>query len=530
MKKIKNILFVLVALFLCAGVVYAADYVTIPDSEGEVAYREIEAIKRKIDGWSTFTADVLGVDDKYIAVGFDCPVKEPGKSLDVKGLSMEYCTGFMNVYDRTGASLDGADMSSDNGNYQLLGVTATKNGYVVLGTGDRTVDDQKEETTFILELDKELNVVNEEHLHNAVIENFSYTHIVSYEDKVVVSFDTYVFVYDAATDEVAKLLDDEGYLSGVAIDETGIYVASFSETYDTLVVKYGFDLKSVASTKLYIKDKEVEQDIGGVVNLNIIGNKLVASLSGSMTNVDGKNVPAVTDMLVTCDLDLKNVKQYPIDVTILDFVESRGEIAFVGAKSVYESTGNTPTVSKEYGDVVFNLPDLKAIAQKTVFTRGKISLDGDLVWSVDYPDTRIALRIDDAKNGVVVAADDNENAGYTIIYEYELFDVTTKTDGNGTIEVTKVEGAEGEMVEFTITPKEGYVLKKVVVTNEFGGVIEFTENKFTLPSADVEIYAEFEKVTVPNPSTGLNNPYVSLGLIAAMATGAFIILKKKKYI
>ena len=86
------------------------------------------------------------------------------------------------------------------------------------------------------------------------------------------------------------------------------------------------------------------------------------------------------------------------------------------------------------------------------------------------------------------------------------------------------------MVEFTITPKEGYILKKVVVTNEFGGVIEFTENKFTLPSADVEIYAEFEKVTVPNPSTGLNNPYVSLGLIAAMATGAFIILKKKKYI
>lgn len=530
MKKIKNILFVLVALFLCAGVVYAADYATIPDSEGEVAYREIEAIKRQIDGWSTKTTDVLGVGDKYIAVGYDCPVKEPGKKPDVKGLSTTYCTGFMNVYDRTGASLDGADMSSDNGNYQLWGVTATKNGYVVLGTGDRTVDNQKEETTFILELDKELNVVNEEHLHNAVIENFDYTHIVSYEDKVVVSFDTYVFVYDAATDEVAKLLDDEGYLSGVAIDETGIYVASFSTTYDTIVNKYGFDLNGIGTTNLYTRDTESSTDLGYVFNLNIINGKLVASLAGSMTMINGKKVPAITNMLVTCDKDLKNVNHHPTDFIILDFVESRGDVAFVGRKALIIDDETAPVVSIKDDELVFNLPDVGEANTKIVNVRGKYKLDGNLLWSVDYPDAVEVLRIDNSLNGVVVAANDAQNVGYTIIYEYELFDVTTKTDGNGTIEVTKVEGAEGEMVEFTITPKEGYVLKKVVVTNEFGGVIEFTENKFTLPSADVEIYAEFEKVTVPNPSTGLNNPYVSLGLIAAMATGAFIILKKKKYI
>ena len=85
MKKFKNILFALVALFLCAGVVYAADYATLPDSDGEVAYREIEAIKRKFDGWSTYTTDILGIDDKYIAVGYDCPIREPGKKSDVKG-------------------------------------------------------------------------------------------------------------------------------------------------------------------------------------------------------------------------------------------------------------------------------------------------------------------------------------------------------------------------------------------------------------------------------------------------------------
>ena len=530
MKKMRKILFVLVALFLCAGVVYAADYATLPDSDGEVAYREIEAIKRKVDGWSTYTTDVLSVDGKYIAVGYDCPEREPGKMPNVKGLSQTYCTGFMNVYDKTGQSLDGADLSSENGNYQLWGVAGTKNGYVVLVTGDRTVNGQTEEATFILELDKDLEVVHEEKIHTALIENVVFNHLVSYEDKVVIAFDSYVFVYDAATNKVEKLLDNEGYLPAVAVDKTGIYVSTFSTAYNTIVKKYGFDLNEIKTENLYTKNTEVADDLGLVIDLNIINGKLVAALTGSMSNVNGKKVSAVTNMLVTCGTDLENVKHYPIDYTIFNFVESRKDIAFVGYKTLISDDGDAPIVTIKDNEVVFNLPDVGA-EEKTVFVRGKYKLDGGLLWAVDYADGFEALRIDDALGGVVVAGyDDTEEAGYTFIYEYELFEVTTKTDGNGTIEVNKVTGAEGEMVEFTVTPKEGYVLKKVVVTNEFGGVIEFTENKFTLPSADVEIYAEFEKVVVPNPSTGLNNPYVSLGLIAAMATGAIIILKKKKYI
>jgi len=533
MKKMKNFIWALVAIFLSFNLVYAAYYAT-PDTDGEVAYREKIAIKRKVDGWHTYTTDVVGLDDGYVAVGYDCPINDTGAKLDVKGLSQTYCTGFINIYDKEGNSLKGYDVTNENGNRYLLGVTKTKNGYVVLGDGDRTVDSQSEESTFILELDKDLKVVHEEQLHTAMIDKFVFNHLASYEDKVVVAFDSYVFVYDAATDKVSKLLDNEGYLPAVAIDKTGIYVSLFDKLYNTIVKKYDFDLKVIGTTELYTKDSTKTNDLGLAVNLNIVGDKLVASLTGSMSKVNNSTVPPVTNMLVSCGTDLKNVKHKPVDFLILDFVESRGDIAFIGYKTIIQkgTEGDTPVVSIKDDELVFSLPDLAGDEDSTtVYVRGKYKLDGNLMWSRDYAENFEAIRIDRTLGGLVVAGyNTEEEAGYTIAYEYELFEVATKTDGNGKITTNKVMGAEGEVVEFTITPNEGYILKRVVVTNEFGQEIEFTENKFTLPSADVEIYAEFEKLVVPNPSTGINNPYVSLGLIAAMATCAFIILKKKKYI
>ena len=53
---------------------------------------------------------------------------------------------------------------------------------------------------------------------------------------------------DAATDKVSTLLENQGYLPAVAIDETGIYVASFDTTYNTIVNKYDFTLKGIGTT------------------------------------------------------------------------------------------------------------------------------------------------------------------------------------------------------------------------------------------------------------------------------------------
>lgn len=532
MKKMRKILFGFMALFLFGGIVYADE--PLQFGEGEVPYREIKAVKRKTTGWDTYVTDVIATDNGFITVGFDCPIvpetPSPGKG-DVKALSMTDCTGFFNVYDKDGNSVDGVDLVTENSDSFILGVTETTNGYVALTAGVSVVDGQVQQGTFIIESDKELNQVKTVKLHDEIFTDVPLNHIVSYGNKVVVSLDGYVFVYDSASDKTEVLLDDVTY-PAVAIDKDYIYVAGIGEHDHTYIEKYNHSLEKVASEKLYSRDVTNAKDYGIPLNLSFVDGKIVASLNGGMTNLgDAVVSPGFANVLVVCDKNLKVLDYIISDYVIFDMVDSRGDIAFVGFKQTTTGDGGAPIVNLKEEKFSFDLPVVREDSANGVTVRGKYNFAGKVRWSVDYASGIEAFRIDKTSNGVIIGGYDmNDTTGYTYVYEYELFDVATKTDGNGTIEVNRVEGTEGELVEFTITPKEGYVLKKVVVTNEFGQTIEFTENKFTLPSADVEIYAEFEKVTVPNPSTGLNNPYVSLGLIAAMATGAIIILKKKKYI
>lgn len=92
-------------------------------------------------------------------------------------------------------------------------------------------------------------------------------------------------------------------------------------------------------------------------------------------------------------------------------------------------------------------------------------------------------------------------AGYDPTFQkyYFTHQIETKTDGNGTIEV--IESSKfGESVTFVVTPKEGYVLSEVKVTDANGNVVTFTDNMFTMPNTDVVIEAIFVKEN-KNPNT-----------------------------
>ena len=90
-------------------------------------------------------------------------------------------------------------------------------------------------------------------------------------------------------------------------------------------------------------------------------------------------------------------------------------------------------------------------------------------------------------------------------------------------------GTTGEEIEFSVEPKDGYVLKRVVVTTASGEVVEFKDYKFTMPSENVEIYAEFELLP-SNPNTGLSNPLIVFSGILAIALVGSLVVKKKKFI
>lgn len=141
------------------------------------------------------------------------------------------------------------------------------------------------------------------------------------------------------------------------------------------------------------------------------------------------------------------------------------------------------------------------------------------------------------KNGISVLISTINNCPVSII-QYDcspnvifqtytpIYNIETKTDGNGTVKVLST-AKSGEGVTFEITPKEGYVLGVVKVTDKDGNVLTFTDYKFTMPSSDVTIEATF---LPENPETSDLITYIIL--LFGLTTLFIIYIKneqKRKY-
>ncbi|MBQ4031575.1 MAG: hypothetical protein II625_07445 [Bacilli bacterium] len=108
------------------------------------------------------------------------------------------------------------------------------------------------------------------------------------------------------------------------------------------------------------------------------------------------------------------------------------------------------------------------------------------------------------------------------------YKIETKTDGNGEIKSEKIEAKSGEVIIFTVTPDEGYVIGVIKVTDANGNVITFTKdelkgNTFTMPSANVLIEATF---VVANAKTATFIS-VTIILIEVIAFSVIFIMNKK---
>ena len=75
--------------------------------------------------------------------------------------------------------------------------------------------------------------------------------------------------------------------------------------------------------------------------------------------------------------------------------------------------------------------------------------------------------------------------------------VTVKTDGNGTASASHAKAVVGTEIILTATPKTGYHLKEWQVIS---GNVTIKDNKFLMPSANVEVKAIFEKDAPPAPT------------------------------
>ncbi len=128
-------------------------------------------------------------------------------------------------------------------------------------------------------------------------------------------------------------------------------------------------------------------------------------------------------------------------------------------------------------------------------------------------------------NGEVLG---DENGCYDdkILYFSADYLVETKTDGNGEVKASRVRANDGDAIEFTVTPKEGYVLGEVKVTDSNGNVVIFTDYKFTMPSADVLIEATFIPI---NPNTSAISVTLIVILSIIFGIGLIVAIKKFKW-
>ena len=77
------------------------------------------------------------------------------------------------------------------------------------------------------------------------------------------------------------------------------------------------------------------------------------------------------------------------------------------------------------------------------------------------------------------------------------FIVTVKTDGNGTASASLAKAAAGTEITLTATPKEGYHFKEWQVMS---GGVTIKDDKFLMPSANVDVKAIFEEDAPPAPT------------------------------
>lgn len=88
-------------------------------------------------------------------------------------------------------------------------------------------------------------------------------------------------------------------------------------------------------------------------------------------------------------------------------------------------------------------------------------------------------------------------ANITITAQFEAsteYDITVAQSGNGKVEVNRSKAFAGELIDVTITPDPGYVLKdRSIRINDDTYYMYSNEISFTMPDEDIVIYVEFVK-------------------------------------
>ncbi len=110
-------------------------------------------------------------------------------------------------------------------------------------------------------------------------------------------------------------------------------------------------------------------------------------------------------------------------------------------------------------------------------------------------------------------------------FSYPTYDIVKETTEEETISVDN-NATAGKVVKVGVTPKEGYILKKITVLDENDKEIEVRDDgTFIMPEGKVTISAVYSRITNPNTVSAC---LTILAIIVLMYLGTFLVLKHEK--
>lgn len=109
-------------------------------------------------------------------------------------------------------------------------------------------------------------------------------------------------------------------------------------------------------------------------------------------------------------------------------------------------------------------------------------------------------------------------------YTYKDYNVKKEETDKGTVEVNTENAYPGDIIKVKATPKDGYMVSKIIVKDSLGREIEVNGDSFIMPEGDVTISVIYARVTNPVTSAVLDI-IIFISIIVGLST---ILINSKK--
>ena len=157
-------------------------------------------------------------------------------------------------------------------------------------------------------------------------------------------------------------------------------------------------------------------------------------------------------------------------------------------------------------------------------------LEGNKLWEETTPNNEAYTKIIESynksgrQNGYLLISSNKEQKSVLTKYLFKEYEITTKETNKGEISI-KEKAVVGSKIKLNVTPKDGYLVKKIVIKDEQGRNLKVDDNTFTMPEGNVIVEASFAKVANPYIVT---IGYIVLGIVLLIAISSHIIIKQKE--